>query len=95
MDFIDDLLPTAYAVRAEVLAKDKRQQQKSKPLKQYHTVNRDVEETKRAKIQSTWDQEERRSGEDRRQKQLNRGRFLESRAEKDRRQQANALFLKI
>ncbi|WP_448547775.1 hypothetical protein [Thalassotalea fusca] len=95
MDFIDDLLPAAYAMRSEVLAKDKRQQPKANKRKQYKSVNQDVVETTTARQKDSWDSEERRSGEDRRQKKLNRGRFLESREEKDRRQLANALFLKI
>mgnify|MGYP000674907327 CR=1 FL=1 len=95
MDFIDDLLPAAYAMRSEVLAKDKRQQPKANKRQQYKSVNQDVVETTTAIQRDTWDNVDRRSGEDRRQQQLNRGRFLESRAEKDRRQQANALFLKI
>ena len=95
MDFIDDLLPAAQTMRAEVLAKDRRQQQQNKKLKQYQQENQDIVETLTADHAAVWDKVERRSGEDRRQKQFNRGRFLESRAEKDRRQLANALFLKI
>ena len=43
----------------------------------------------------SWDHIDRRSGKDRREDDACRGRWLESRAEKDRRQIAHAIYVKI
>ena len=96
MDVFAELLPSAHLVKSENTAKDRKQ--KPKHLRKMETVYRDDAETApEQEIANTcsWDEEDRRSGEDRRLQKKNRGRFLDSREPKDRRQQSQGIFVKI
>lgn len=98
MDVLAELLPPSYLIKPETTAKDRKQKNK-----QYRQVKRsyaDVElsgtsEVLNIKRASNWDDVERRSGKDRREQMECRGRWLESREEKDRRQVAKAIQIKI
>ena len=100
MDVLAELLPPAYLVKAENTAKDTKQ--KAKYIQQEAEQNlSDSEEMESATASHKlgdldgWDQAERRSGKDRREQGKCRGRWLESRAEKDRRQLSKAIEIKI
>ncbi len=95
MDVLAELLPPSYLVKAENTAKDKKQN--SKHSRQQLNQGEQAIAAEDLDVQSAvnWDHVDRRSGEDRRQNSKCRGRWLESRAEKDRRQQAKAIAIKI
>jgi len=94
MEVLADLLPPSHVIKSENAAKD-RQQKHYKKAKQLYAYNGSAAVKQRLDENNTWDQVERRSGEDRRLQKENRGRWLDSRAEKDRRQLSQALFVKI
>jgi len=95
MDVFAELLPASHLIKTETTAKDKQQQsqyQKAKAIyQQVESEKTNLTKTKPA----SWDDIDRRSGIDRRLTKQNRGKWLESRAEKDRRQLAEAIFVKI
>ncbi|GAA5136387.1 hypothetical protein [Thalassotalea piscium] len=96
MEVLTELLPLAHLVKSENTAKDRKQ--KPKNLRKIEKLYRDNSEVTKEKVgvsSGRWDDEERRSGEDRRLQNKNRGRWLDTREPKDRRQQAKAIFVKI
>ena len=96
MDIFADLLPSAHTVKAESTAKDRKQKPKQlRKIEKLYRENIDVVEEKVGVASSNWEHDERRSGEDRRLQKKNRGRWLDTREPKDRRQQSQALFVKI
>lgn len=99
MDLLTELLPPSHLVnKAENTAKDRKQKGK-----QYSFVKNAYASERQSDSEnlidftrvSNWDEVERRSGKDRREYMESRGRWLESRAEKDRRQLAKAIQIKI
>lgn len=100
MDVLAEILPPSYLVKSENTAKDRQQKnkqnKKNKSLNAYNTTKSELssvaEQDNRPKLDI-----DRRSGEDRRETQQNRGRWLESRAKKDRRKddKATAIQLKV
>lgn len=98
MEFLAELLPPSYLVKTENTSKDKNQKSKQyrKMNNAYRSTHSDPnEQLVGVKTMSDWDEVERRSGRDRREDMKCRGRWLESRAEKDRRQLAKAIQIKI
>ncbi|XQW86229.1 hypothetical protein ACOYR1_05740 [Thalassotalea piscium] len=98
MDVFAELLPSSNLVKAESTAKDRKQ--KPKNLRKIEKLYRQSPESDKEKgkvgVSSTsWDHEDRRSGEDRRLQSKNRGRWLDSREAKDRRKQSQGIFVKI
>lgn len=96
MDVFAELLPSAHLVKSENTAKDRKQ--KPKHLRKIEKLYRDDIDTDKEKVgvkNTSWDDEDRRSGEDRRLQSKNRGRFLDSREPKDRRQKSKGIFVKI
>jgi len=85
MNYIQDLLPQTRLVQLESASRDKRHKNKSR----YQSFTQESLNQEQAdKIESKeviWADIERRSGDDRRQNAIERGRWLESRAKKDRR----------
>ncbi|MEW6991363.1 hypothetical protein AADZ91_11805 [Colwelliaceae bacterium 6441] len=97
MDVFTELLKPSNNFKAENTAKDRKQKSKKYTNKKYDvkdSFDDKVLNLSSRKI-SNWDEVERRSGRDRREQMEGRGRWLESRAEKDRRQLAKAIQLKI
>jgi len=98
MDVLAELLPPSYLVKSENAAKDKKHKgNKYNSRKHSYTaeaVSLAIEENRTIDSQH-WDQVERRSGKDRREGEYCRGRWLESRAEKDRRQLSKAIQITI
>jgi hypothetical protein len=98
MDVFPELLQPSNRVRTESTAKDRKQNSKSKyKSSKSYARNLPEENINNAQFRkiSNWDDVERRSGKDRREQMECRGRWLESRAEKDRRQIAKAIKFKI
>lgn len=98
MDVLAELLPPSYLVKPENTAKDRKQKNKaySQSSQAYANVSEEESTNQLAvKEASNWNEVERRSGKDRRAQMESRGRWLESRAEKDRRQQSKAIQIKI
>lgn len=99
MDVLAELLPPSYLNKTENAAKDRKQQpqsrQSAKALKAFAEQETDVAIQHLPENNESWQGEERRSGDDRRQQEKARGRWLESRAEKDRRQVRQAIQIKI
>lgn len=98
MDVLAELLPASYLVKAENTAKDRKQKNKQyRQMKHSYNDTTSSESSDRVdfKRASNWDDVERRSGKDRREQMECRGRWLESRDEKDRRQISKAIVLKI
>jgi len=94
MEVLADLLPPSHVIKSENAAKD-RQQKHYKKAKHLYAYSGSAAVKESVNACDTWDQVERRSGEDRRLQKESRGRWLDSRAEKDRRQLSQALFVKI
>ncbi|MDO6445754.1 hypothetical protein Q4493_08215 [Colwellia sp. 1_MG-2023] len=98
MDLFTELLKPSNNFKTESTTKDRKQNKQSKYPKSVQTrqsspaTNRENTVIRKA---SNWDEVERRSGKDRREQMEGRGRWLESRAEKDRRQIAKAIQFKI
>ena len=100
MDAYVDLLPPSYTVKAAPAANDssrKNQQGKRKndePETEAETEAEAAQEPLNVAANLP-NGEERRKGEDRRQKSLHRGRWLESRDRNDRRATESAIFVKV
>lgn len=99
MDVLTELLPSSYPVKAESSAKDSRRQrhqakqgraekidESSQPKSLEAPLNNQVK---------ILPEHERRSGEDRRQHSMKRGRWLESRDKNDRRATITGLCFKV
>lgn len=98
MDLFTELLIPSNSFKAENTAKDRKHngQNKYKNTGKYRNDSAEPETGNSAiRKVSNWDDVERRSGKDRREQMEGRGRWLESRAEKDRRQIAKAIQFKI
>ena len=96
MDVLAELLPSAHLVKSETTAKDRKQKQKQfKKIEKLYRDDNALAKDKVGLTASSWDFEERRSGEDRRLLKKKRGRWLDTREPKDRRQQAQGIFVKI
>lgn len=99
MDVLVELLPLSYRAKAEPATKDRRQKQQKQhqQLKQTASqVSGTASETLEKKLNTEFLPDiERRRGEDRRQHDMHRGRWLESRSRHDRRIQALGILMKI
>lgn len=96
MEVFTDLLPDSYTAKPEPSAKDskqKKEKNKKVKYKQERTLLPVVVENSPPKKKIVED--DRRTGEERREKVLNRGRWLESRDRKDRRANETAISVKI
>ncbi|OKY25322.1 hypothetical protein [Thalassotalea sp. PP2-459] len=89
MDVLADLLPPSYLVKSETTAKDRQPEQHEPQQEQSSEENNETAEQtqKKKKAPKKAYFVERRSGEDRRLHQKNRGRWLDSRLNKDRRKE--------
>ncbi|MBA6392134.1 hypothetical protein H4J38_15275 [Colwellia sp. BRX10-3] len=92
MDVLVDLLPPSYTAKAEPSSKDSDQKRQEQHNKSSNSSLDPVEV--KANAQTLVDTE-RRAGEDRREQEINRGRWLESRISKDRRANALTVFVKV
>ncbi|MDG1752731.1 MAG: hypothetical protein P8I03_13895 [Thalassotalea sp.] len=98
MDLFTELLKPSNSFKTENTAKDRKHNTQNKYTNTVKYRNGSSEnKTANSTIRkiSNWDDVERRSGRDRREQMEGRGRWLESRAEKDRRQIAKAIQFKI
>ncbi len=100
MDVLAELLPPNYTAKAEPSAKDSRRHQpqkkkQSKELGSGSGTEQPLLQEKLPAIKASLPDSERRTGEDRRQQQMKRGRWLESRDRNDRRATSTAVFVKI
>lgn len=93
MEVLIDLLPASYTAKAEPSAKDSRQKQPRAHDKKQPKLTPKHDEAEISEQKSV--ENERRTGDDRREQALNRGRWLESRDRKDRRANASAICVKI
>jgi hypothetical protein len=94
MEVFADLLPPSYTAKTEPSAKDSRRQRQQGKSSQQEAVLDSEQDT----IKITTGpiiENERRAGDDRRQQQTNRGRWLESRDRNDRRAIESAIFVKV
>ncbi|WP_286272001.1 hypothetical protein [Thalassotalea hakodatensis] len=87
MDVLADLLPPSYLVKSETTAKDRQPEQHEPQEEQSSEENNEAQPQKKKKASKKAYFVERRSGEDRRLHQKNRGRWLDSRLNKDRRKE--------
>ena len=94
MDVLVDLLPPSYTAKAEPSSKDSDQKREGQQNKSSTSSLEPVEVKANAQAQALVDAE-RRAGEDRREVEMNRGRWLESRISKDRRANALTVFVKV
>lgn len=91
MEVLAELLPPSYSVKAEPSAKDSRRQQQEKK-----SSNKSKPQPSKSKVMTKLAPEiDRRTGEDRRQKKINRGRWLESRGRSDRRASESTIFVRV
>ncbi|MDT0602599.1 hypothetical protein [Thalassotalea castellviae] len=98
MDLFTELLKPSNSFKTENTAKDRKQNAQNKyknTIKFRQEVTDSANENTAVRKVSNWDEVERRSGKDRREQMEGRGRWLESRAEKDRRQIAKSIVLKV
>ena len=97
MDVFPELLTSSLLVRADKPAEDLKQKSKNryKTMRKVYAAPVDDETITVGVSSFSWDEVERRSGEDRREQEKCRGKWLESRLEKDRRELSNAIFVKI
>jgi hypothetical protein len=97
MDVISELLPHVNQVKSAHASKDSPQhKQHPKNLAQYNDEQVTKDETNVVRLNvSELEIVDRRSGDDRRQNRLNRGRWLESRDRSDRRALTTSVFVKI
>ena len=96
MDIFADLLPSAHTVKAESTAKDRKQKPKQlRKIEKLYRENIDVVEEKVGVASSNWEHDERRAGKERRSRWTPHHRKIDTREPKDRRQQSQALFVKI
>ena len=93
MEVLIDLLPASYTAKAEPSAKDSRQKQPRAHDKKQPKLTSKHDEAEISEQKSV--ENERRTGDDRREQALNRGRWLESRDRKDRRANESAICVKI
>ncbi|MBA6292961.1 hypothetical protein H4J58_05375 [Colwellia sp. MB3u-70] len=82
MDVFVSLLPASFTAKTERLEKDSREKQQQQSKK---TPNALIKQLKIKITSPELSEYERRSGRDRRQKRIKRGRWLESRDRNDRR----------
>ncbi len=96
MDVFVNLLPPSYLVNLENSSKDRKQKEKQyrQLTKVEEIVDKDLSQNS-LKNTSNWNELERRSGTDRRDQSKCRGRWLESREEKNRRELRKAIQIKI
>lgn len=96
MEVFVDLLPPSYTVKAEPSAKDSRRQRHQKK-NAYKNVAPPIDAEQEAAKSNTQQAfvKERRINEDRRQKKMKRGRWLESRDRNDRRATTPTISFKI
>ncbi len=91
MEVLAELLPPSYSVKAEPSAKDSRRQQQEKK-----NSNKSKAQSSKSEVTIKLAPEiDRRTGEDRRQKRINRGRWLESRGRSDRRASESTIFVRV
>ena len=96
MKVVNELLTPVNLIKPENSEKDRRQQHgKYQKITAQPAENEQDNEKIVGTTDANWDRIERRSGKDRRQQQVNRGRWLESRDKKDRRKTAQAFCLTI
>jgi hypothetical protein len=99
MDVLSELLPSSYTVKAEPSAKDSRRQQPQAKQGRAQIIDKNSQseslETPLNNQVKTLPEHERRTGDDRRQHSMKRGRWLESRDKNDRRTTATGLCLKV
>ncbi|ASP48671.1 hypothetical protein [Cognaticolwellia beringensis] len=93
MEVLIDLLPASYTAKAEPSAKDSRQKQARAHDKKKPNLTPEHDEAEISEQKEV--ENERRTGDDRREQTLNRGRWLESRDRKDRRENESAICVKI
>lgn len=93
MEVLAELLPPSYSVKAEPSAKDSRRQQQEK---KNSNKSKSKPQLSKSKVMTKLAPEiDRRTGEDRRQKKINRGRWLESRGRSDRRASESTIFVRV
>lgn len=99
MDVIAEILPSSYLAKSENTAKDRKNKPAAEQKKQQakQTGKQDAEELTNTNVTAidAWDQQERRSGQDRRQQRKSRGRWLDSRTSPDRRKENTKQVLQI
>ncbi len=99
MDVLAELLPSSYTVKAEPSAKDSQRQQSQAKQRRAQKADKNSQseslETPLNNQVKTLPEHERRTGDDRRQHSMKRGRWLESRDKNDRRTTATGLCLKV
>lgn len=105
MDVLVELLPPSYTGKTEPSAKDSRRENQSayknsdnKALQKLNEIiesEKDDQQTLSNDDKKTVPDIERRKGAERRQKRMQRGRWLESRDRHDRRATAMTVFVKV
>ena len=95
MEVFTDLLPPSYTAKAEPSAKDSNKHQQQKKSKQKQIVKLVAEQEPSDINLYVLTGEDRRTGDDRRQNQINRGRWLESRSRSDRRASESTIFVRV
>lgn len=97
MDVLAELLPPSYLVKSETTAKDRQPEQHDPQKEQSSEENNEAPEQQQKKNKTAKKAYfvERRSGEDRRLHQKNRGRWLDSRLNKDRRKENAKSAIKL
>ena len=96
MKYINELVYVNQIAQAKHLAKDKKQKNKYRQvalLNNDQNIN-DTTTDQRESLPSEWAEDDRRTGEDRRKDHQERGRYVESRLEKNRRDRSK-LSLKV
>ncbi len=97
MDKLTTYLPLPVHLKTEQLAEDRKQKNKGyyKTLS-YHFAQEEVsDDVITDAVPLNWDHVERRCGDERRSQEKQRGKWLDSRAEKDRRQSSPSISVKI
>ena len=91
MDVFTELLPASFTTKPEATAKDSKQKKARNDKSKPSTPQSVKDKPEQVKMVET----ERRTGEERREKVVNRGRWLESRDKKDRRASKSKISVKI
>lgn len=91
MKVFTELLPTSYTAKSEPCAKDNKQQKERNNKPEILSSKPGKDNPEHEEIIET----ERRTGEERREQIINRGRWLESRDRKDRRASEAMISVKI
>jgi hypothetical protein len=91
MDVFTELLPASFTAKAEATAKDSKQKKGRNDKNKPSLPQLVKDKPEQVKMVET----ERRTGEERREKVVNRGRWLESRDKKDRRASKSKISVKI